>query len=64
LTNGGITSDYDTFEKQIKEYGSTKALLEQEYIDIRATGKGSQGEDEKENKAKGEESKNGVKAKT
>lgn len=37
LTNGMITSDFDDFSKQIKEYGTLKAFLEQEYISIRET---------------------------
>lgn len=37
LTNGMITSDYDDFVKQIKEYGTIKSLLEQEYGSIRET---------------------------
>lgn len=35
LTNGKITSNYEDFEKQIREYGITiKAFLEQQYADI------------------------------
>ncbi len=61
-TNGMITSDFDDFAKQVKEYGTLKAFLEQEYISIRETEQQGQTEN-KDNKSKaGEKGKNGVKA--
>jgi hypothetical protein len=35
LTNGLITSDYDDFKKQVLEFGSIRAALEQDYNDLR-----------------------------
>lgn len=56
LTKGKVETDYKTFEKQVKEYGTIKSYLEQEYIDIRETNS--------TDKTKTEKGSNGVKSKS
>lgn len=45
LTKEKITKDFDEFKKQIKEFGTLRAFLEQEYYDIKGDGKSEEDEE-------------------